>query len=108
MVDARYATGLVGSSPTSPTTLEKLPPQPLPEWWTGETKLVNLRLQAEGRSAPLNPALALWAYDEIVRLQTAIREIQRATVEGRVCDDVAWFDMITTLHDYCDQTLNPG
>lgn len=45
---------------------------------------------------------------EIDRLQAAIRAIQIATVEGRVCDDVAWFDTITTLHDFCDHTLNPG
>lgn len=28
-------------------------------------------------------------------------EIQKAAVEGRVCDDVAWFSTIETLHDYC-------
>jgi poly-beta-hydroxyalkanoate depolymerase len=36
----------------------------------------------------------------------AIREIKRATVEGRVCDDVAWFDQIETLHDFCDRILD--
>lgn len=44
---------------------------------------------------------------EIARLRGAIAAIQKATVEGRVCDDVAWFDTITTLYDFCDQTLNP-
>lgn len=44
---------------------------------------------------------------EIERLRGAISAIQKATVEGRVCDDVAWFDAITTLYDFCDQTLNP-
>jgi hypothetical protein len=42
---------------------------------------------------------------EIAWLRSAVEEIKRATVEGRVCDDVAWFDDITTLHDFCDQTL---
>jgi len=36
----------------------------------------------------------------------ALREIKRATVEGRVCDDVAWFDEIETLHDFCDRILD--
>jgi hypothetical protein len=43
--------------------------------------------------------------NEIVRLRSAIEAIKQATIEGRVCDDVAWFDTITTLHDYCEQTL---
>lgn len=36
----------------------------------------------------------------------ALREIKRATIEGRVCDDVAWFDQIETLHDFCDRILD--
>jgi hypothetical protein len=44
-------------------------------------------------------------FDEIVRLRSAVEAIKQATIEGRVCDDVAWFDTITTLHDYCEQTL---
>jgi hypothetical protein len=43
---------------------------------------------------------------EIERLRTAIERIKQATIEGRVCDDVAWFDKITTLHDFCEQVLN--
>jgi hypothetical protein len=43
--------------------------------------------------------------NEIVRLRSAIEAIKKATIEGRVCDDVAWFDTITTLHDFCEQTL---
>lgn len=39
-------------------------------------------------------------------LEGALRAIMKATVEGRVCDDVAWFDSITTLHDFCDLVLN--
>lgn len=34
-------------------------------------------------------------------LRLGVLAIQRATLEGRVCDDVAWFDEITTLHDFC-------
>jgi len=40
------------------------------------------------------------------QLKGALRAIMTATVEGRVCDDVAWFDGITTLHDFCDLVLN--
>lgn len=36
----------------------------------------------------------------------ALREIKRATIEGRVCDDVAWFDQIETLHDFCERILD--
>ena len=31
--------------------------------------------------------------------------IQKATLEGRVCDDVAWFSTIETLHDFCAHTI---
>jgi len=34
------------------------------------------------------------------RLREALDAIRKATLVGRVCDDVAWFDSITTLHDY--------
>lgn len=34
-------------------------------------------------------------------LRLGVLAIQRATVEGRVCDDVAWYDEVTTLHDFC-------
>jgi hypothetical protein len=40
------------------------------------------------------------------RLRAGYRAIMKAAVEGRVCDDVAWFDAITTLHDFCDLMLN--
>lgn len=43
---------------------------------------------------------------DIYLLRAGIQAIKRATIEGRVCDDVAWFDTITTLHDYCDQLLD--
>jgi hypothetical protein len=48
------------------------------------------------------------ALDEIKRLRSAIEAIRQATIEGRVCDDVAWFDPVTTLHDYCERTLEPS
>jgi hypothetical protein len=39
------------------------------------------------------------------RLDLGVRAIRRATVTGSVCDDVAWFDTITTLFDYCSTLL---
>jgi hypothetical protein len=39
-------------------------------------------------------------------LVKALEDIKRATLEGRVCDDVAWFDSITTLHDFCEIILD--
>jgi dihydroneopterin aldolase len=39
-------------------------------------------------------------------LARALMEIKHATLDGRVCDDVAWFDRITTLHDFCDMALD--
>jgi hypothetical protein len=43
--------------------------------------------------------------DEIDRLRAGMAAIKKATIDGRVCNDVAWFDEITTLHDFCDQFL---
>lgn len=45
-------------------------------------------------------------FNEIERLRAGLEAIKKATVDGRVCDDVAWFDGITTLYDYIDQVLN--
>lgn len=46
------------------------------------------------------------------RLDLGVRAIRRATIKGDVCDDVAWFDTITTLHDYCSvlvgDDVDPG
>lgn len=42
------------------------------------------------------------------RLRAAINAIQQATIAGRVCDDVAWLDTITTLHDFCAEALEQG
>jgi hypothetical protein len=39
-------------------------------------------------------------------LVNALRAIKRATLNGDVCDDVAWFDQIETLHDFCDRILD--
>jgi hypothetical protein len=36
----------------------------------------------------------------------ALREIKSAALEGRVCDDVAWFGPGETLHDFCDRVLD--
>jgi hypothetical protein len=43
--------------------------------------------------------------EENDRLRAGIAAIQQATIDGKVCDDVAWFDMITTLYDYCAELL---
>ncbi|MFT0875090.1 hypothetical protein VRZ08_00910 [Rhodopseudomonas sp. G2_2311] len=45
---------------------------------------------------------------EAKRLTQGYRDIMRAAIEGRICDDVAWFDTITTLHDFCDFMINPA
>lgn len=61
-------------------------------------------LRAKGE----NPrSLEAEAADEIERLRKAIEAIKLAAVMGKVCDDVAWFSDIETLHDFCDATLNP-
>jgi hypothetical protein len=53
------------------------------------------------------------AYDEIAKLRAQVeyavfcfKEIQKATIEGKVCDDVAWFSQIETLHDYCGSAVD--
>jgi hypothetical protein len=52
------------------------------------------------------PPIQHEAAAEIERLRKAIEDIKQATIDGRVCDDVAWFDTITTLHDFCDLVLD--
>lgn len=49
--------------------------------------------------------LVLDAKADIERLRAGYEAIKKATTEGRVCDDVAWFDTITTLYDFCDEML---
>ena len=41
------------------------------------------------------------------RYRRALEEIKRAVIDGKVCDDVAWFDKFTTLHDFIDMALDP-
>jgi hypothetical protein len=55
-----------------------------------------------GQSISANAKLT----QRVAFLRGAIKAVQVATTEGRVCDDVAWFDQITTLHDFCEQTLD--
>jgi len=40
------------------------------------------------------------------RLRKGYRDIQFAAEDGRICDDVAWFDTITTLYDFCETMLD--
>ena len=64
--------------------------------------------QSDLSAGPRMAALALAnCIAEIERLRGAIAAIQEATLNGQICDDVAWFDQITTLHDFCEMTLNP-
>lgn len=39
-------------------------------------------------------------------LRAALAAIMQACTDGKVCDDVAWFDQIETLWDFCDRMLN--
>lgn len=41
------------------------------------------------------------------KYKAALRAIQFAVEDGRVCDDVAWFSKIETLYDYIDGVLSP-
>lgn len=43
------------------------------------------------------------AFPDLVK---ALEAIKQATIDGRVCDDVAWFDEVTTLHDFCDEVIS--
>lgn len=58
------------------------------------TDAYNLTVRAEAAEAKLTEA----AKD--------FEAIKQATIAGRVCDDVAWFDEITTLHDFCAQAID--
>jgi nitrogen regulatory protein PII len=53
------------------------------------------------------PSRCMEAAREIERLRKAIEAIKQATLNGQICDDVAWFTPIETLHDFCDRTLFP-
>jgi hypothetical protein len=39
--------------------------------------------------------------EALMQARASFQAIQQATIEGMVCDDVAWFSEIETLHDYC-------
>ena len=45
------------------------------------------------------------AMQKNARLRNALEAIKQACVEGRVCCDVAWFDGITTLYEFCEDVL---
>ena len=49
-----------------------------------------------------------WAVDRDGRYRRALEAIQQKVVDGQVCDDVAWFDQFTTLHDFIDEVLHPS
>lgn len=42
------------------------------------------------------------------RYRAALEAIDKAVMDGQVCDDVAWFDKFTTLHDFIDETIRPS
>lgn len=64
-----------------------------------EAKRRALKL-ADERAKEANESAA-----RIVLLENALKAIKRATLNGDVCDDVAWFDQIETLHDFCGRIL---
>jgi hypothetical protein len=53
-----------------------------------------------------NAAYIVKACNAFPDLVKALEAIKQATIDGRVCDDVAWFDNVTTLHDFCDEVLS--
>ena len=53
-------------------------------------------------------ALPQQAATDEARYRDALEQIQQATIDGKVCDDVAWFDKFTTLHDFIEETLRPS
>jgi hypothetical protein len=59
-----------------------------------------------GKSLAANARLT----KRIAALRGALEAIKRAVIEGRaVCNEVAWCnDDMTTLHEFCDQTLVVG
>jgi len=65
-------------------------------------KLENYRRARAALALPHQPAT-----DE-GRYRDALEQIQQATIDGKVCDDVAWFDKFTTLHDFIEETLRPS
>ncbi len=44
--------------------------------------------------------------DRVTLMLNALKAIKRAAINGDICDDVAWFDQIETLHDFCDRIID--
>jgi hypothetical protein len=68
------------------------------------------KIMAEVRARVHATVEVINAHQKLVRehreMLAALKAIMRATIEGKVCDDVAWFDQITTLHDFCGQIVD--
>lgn len=66
-------------------------------------RLRDGNLTVSGAAKDINALLKLHreAADEITRLRMGIFHIMAAARDGKVCDDVAWFDDVTTLWDHC-------
>jgi hypothetical protein len=66
-------------------------------------------MQEDARKLALENARLVSLVESAV---ASFRAIQDATLKGKVCDDVAWFSDIETLHDYCadvaDRLSNPS
>lgn len=45
---------------------------------------------------------------EVARLRMALLAIDQAVLDGKVCDDVAWFGPAETLHDFIQRILSPA
>ena len=56
--------------------------------------------------AQANAALIVKAVNSHAMLVKALEDIKAATLNGRVCDDVAWFGPGETLHDFCESILD--
>jgi hypothetical protein len=74
------------------------------DWGLARATAEILNAALDGRLSAVDQIETL---AEIERLRSAIEAIRQATIEGRVCDDTAWYDSITTLYDFCDQILAP-
>jgi hypothetical protein len=72
---------------------------------TTETDWQSL-YEAETRISAKQAAKIVQLRAQVAHARTGFESIQKATIGGRVCDDVAWFDTITTLHDFCCQMID--
>lgn len=57
-------------------------------------------------TAEANAAFIIKAVNNHDMLVKAIADIKQATLNGSVCDDVAWFGPGETLHDFCESVLD--